>query len=194
MQSLIAALLVMVAAGFVIVLPRSKGCRAWLVRFPALVIGSVGPLFILWPRPFPDQLQVLTVIVALVLVVASVAALTLVGLGWQVILNRSEGAEAGLSVALFDPALYFGSMTNLGANDSLDSCLFGLVVMAVGALFILGLLLAGFIEHYLLPGESTASRKVVRAILSFAYGAAIVAGIYYLLNAVLIERLAASPV
>jgi hypothetical protein len=193
MQSLIAALIVMAAAGFAIVLPRSKGCRAWLVRFPALLIGSVGPLFILWPRPFPDQVQVLTVVVALVLVVASVAALTLVGLGWQVILNRSEGAEAGLSTALFDPALYFGGMTNLSADDSIDSCFLGIAVLVVGALFILGLLLAGVIERYLLPGEDASAKKVLRVILAFGYGAAIVVGIFYLLNTVLVERLVAAP-
>jgi hypothetical protein len=179
----------MFAAGFVVVLPRSKGCLAWLVRFPALLVGSIGPLFIMWPRPLPTEFQLLSVVIALVLLVASVAALTLIGLGWQVILRRTEGAEDALPLSLFDPTLYFGGATNMSSNDSLDSCLFAIVVIAVGALFILGLLLAGVIEHSLLPGVDTATKKVVRVILTFVYGVAIQVGTFFLLNSVLLDRL-----
>jgi hypothetical protein len=182
MQSLIAALAIMIAAGFVIVLPRSKGCLAWLVRFPALLVGSIGPLVVLWPRPLPSQIQVLPIVIGLALLIVSVAALTLVGLAWQVILKRSEGTEDALPAELFDPSLYFGSMTNLSANDSIDSCLFGLAVMALGALFILGLLLAGVIEHALLPDVDTAAKRALRVVLAFSYGILLQIAIFFLLN------------
>jgi hypothetical protein len=179
----------MLAAAFLIVLPRAKGCLAWLTRFPALLVGSIGPLVLMWPRPFPGEFHLLSIIVALILLVVSVAALTLIALGWQVILNRTEGAEEALPISLFDPNLYFGGLSTLDSNASIDSCLLSLVVIAIGSLFILGLLLAGVVEHYLLPDVSTAAKKTVRAILTFAYGIAIQAGIFFLLNSILVERL-----
>jgi hypothetical protein len=187
--SLLAAFGLMLAAAFLIVLPRSKGCLAWLTRFPALLAGSIGPLVLMWPRPFPSEFQLLNALVALVLLVVSVAALTLIALGWQVILNRNEGAEEALPISLFDPNLYFGGFSTLDSNASIDSCLVSLVVIAIGSLFILGLLLAGVVEHYLLPDASTAAKKALRVFLTFAYGIAIQVGIFFLLNSILVERL-----
>jgi hypothetical protein len=192
-QSLILALVLMFAAGFVIVLPREKGCLAWLVRFPTLLVGSIGPLVLLWPKPLPTEFQLLPIVVALVLLVVSVAALTLVGLGWQVILRRTEGAEDALPVSLFDPNLYFGGATSMNTNDGLDSCLFAIVVIAIGALFILGLLLAGVIEHYILPGVSSTAKKAGRVVLAFAYGILLQVSVFFLLNNILIDQLVVTP-
>jgi hypothetical protein len=99
-----------------------------------------------------------------------------------VILKRSEGAEGALPAELFDSSLYFGNMTTLSADNSLDSCLFAIVVMALGALFILGLLLAGVIEHALLPDVDTAPKRALRVVLAFAYGIALQIAIFFLLN------------
>jgi hypothetical protein len=180
-NTLILAIVILLTATFILVLPRTKGCLPGLLRSLMLIVGAVAPIALSWRQPTGSV--VVVIIAVLAAIIPNVAATGLASLGWQTLLRREHGVEEGLGV--LDPDNYVltsGATSSGSGSNSLDDLLFFLALLLIGGLFVVGLLLAGVVEHYLLPAPDAPGKRLARVILSFVYAIPIYVGVLFALN------------
>jgi hypothetical protein len=179
-NTIILAVVILLTATFVLVLPRTKGCLPGLLRSLMLIVGAVTPIALLWRTPTGSV--VVVIIAVLAAIIPNVAATGLASLGWQTLLRREHGVEEGLGVLDPDNYVLTSGATSSSSSNGLDDLLFFLALLLIGGLFIVGLLLAGVVEHYLLPAPDTPGKRFARVGLSFVYAIPLYVGVLFMLN------------
>lgn len=169
-----------VVAGLLLALPRGRGCLAQVLRLVALAGAVAAPIVLAWPalgerRGLAWLAAVAVLLVAaLVAVVLSAGAATLLATGWQGLLRGHAAIEREVDLSLFDPSAYTGLPSRGGTHpddDPFGNCLFAVVLGMLGGTLWLGLQVSRAIATRWLPRPRTGWRRAARAALSLAYGA-----------------------
>lgn len=183
MNPLVFTLPLLLLAGLMIVLPRGAGCLVSLARTGTLLVGALAPLLLLWIQAGWPRASVVSVALTVVALALNVAALTLVSLGWQTLTSRSQDVVDAMPTSLFDPNTYISNIG--GSSTSADDLGCMLAGFALGGLFLLGFVIGGFAEKYLMPSALSDLGRFGRLTLSLGYGIALHVGLVLLLNRIL---------
>ena len=185
MVVVILSLLILLVASWLMALPRKKNGWAHFVRSLMLLVGTAAPLVLAWVWYWPAESRpIVPIAVTAGAIILNAMALSLAATGWQAVLRRRYGVGEALDDSLFDPSLYFGGTpSSSSSSDDLMGCFIWLVLIVIAVLFLLGVILAGFVDAYLLPPEK--ARRSLRAALCFAYALPIQAASMWVLTLVL---------
>lgn len=173
---LIVSTVILFAAALLIAAPRKKdGCLAQLTRLIGLLIGiaaTVGAVVVLLQGRISEPVRWLPLIVTLI---TGGCAVSLASLGWQTLLGRRHSIDKALDTALFNP---FDTMTTTSSGNSggLDDLLFSCGLFVLMAVFMVGVLIAAFIEAYLLPKPTSPARNAIYTALSWLYAVGVQVG------------------
>lgn len=175
------------AGALLIAAPRKKkGCLAQLARFIGLLIGiaaAVGGVVILLQGRVSEPVRWLPLILTLI---SGGCAVSLASLGWQTLFGRQHSIDKALDTALFNPFDML-SDTATSRSNGLDDLLFSCGLFILMAVFMVGVLVAAFIEAYLLPKPTSPARNAIYITLSWLYAAGVhiggVLGVVALFNA-----------
>jgi hypothetical protein len=185
---LIASTVILFAGALLIAAPPKKdGCLAQLARFVGLLIGiaaAIGAVLLTLQGRITEPVRWLPLILSLIV---GGCAVSLASLGWQTLLGRRHSIDKALDTALFNPFDTLGSAHST-RSSGLDDLLFSCGLFILMALFMIGVLVAAFIESALLPKPSSPARSAVYTALSWLYAVGIhlggTLGVVALFNAV----------
>lgn len=170
----IGSTVILFAAALLIAAPRKKeGCLAQLARFVGLLIGiaaAVGAVVVLLEGRMSEPVRWLPLILTLI---TGGCAVSLASLGWQTLLGRRHSIDKALDTALFNP---FDTTTSSSHSNGLDDLLFSCGLFVLMAVFMVGVLVAVFIEAYLLPKPTSPARNAVYTALSWIYAVGVQVG------------------
>ncbi|MBL8155893.1 MAG: hypothetical protein JNM70_17065 [Anaerolineae bacterium] len=172
----IVSTVIVFAGALLIAAPRKKdGCLAQLARFVGLLIGiaaAIGAVLLSLQGRISEPVRWLPLILTLIV---GGCAVSLASLGWQTLLGRRHSIDKALDTALFNP---FDTMTTNSSSGSngLDDLLFSCGLFILMGVFMIGVLVAAFIEGYLLPKPTSPARNVVYTALSWIYAVGVHVG------------------
>lgn len=179
------SLIVLIVASWLLALPHSKKGLTHVWRYLMLLVGALAPLAVVWILEKPaGKIEILPGVLLVAAIVPNAAAVSLAATGWQAALLRQHGVEEALDLTLLEPTLYFPSYSSAGSSsdDLIGGCLFYLVAAVISALFVLGVIVAGLFDAYLLPQPASTWRRSLRAALCFLYALPIMAGAVLVLS------------
>ncbi|MBI5668613.1 MAG: hypothetical protein HZC41_11455 [Chloroflexi bacterium] len=183
MNPLLLTLPLLLLAGLMIVLPRGTGCLVSLARTGALLVGALAPLLLVWHLAGWPRASVISVALTVVALALNVAALTLISLGWQTLTSGSQDVVDAMPASLFDPNTYISNIG--GSSTSADDLGCMLAGFVLGGLFLLGFIIGGFAEKYLMPPALSGFSRFSRLALSLGYGIALHVGLVLVLHRIL---------